>query len=93
MNHYVVFDLDDTLGCFPAMSRDMFESRLRNPQLQENARFNMLMEVNPYVRPQIVSILRFLQRTKQVRPLSVVLYRFWRGCRFKPKLLGEPELM
>jgi hypothetical protein len=56
------------------MSRDMFESRRRYPALQENARFNMLMELNPYVRPQIVSILRFLQQTKQVRPLSVVVY-------------------
>lgn len=74
MNHYVVFDLDDTLGAFPTMSRDMFESRRRNPHLQENARFNMLMEETPYLRPQIVGILRFLQQTKQVRPLTVVLY-------------------
>jgi hypothetical protein len=74
MNHYVVFDLDDTLGCFPAMSRDMFESRQRNPELNETARFNMLMEINPYVRPQMVSLLRFLQQTKQVRPVSVVVY-------------------
>ena len=76
LKKYVVFDLDETLGCFVelGMLYDSLHS-IYGVQLT-NGHFNMLLDLFPeFLRPNILSILNFVKKMKiQGKCNKVIIY-------------------
>jgi len=69
----VVFDMDETIGAFTALSRDLNQI---NPHLQNYALIKYTLDTTPtYLRPHMMEILRQVHAVKTFDPdLKVVLY-------------------
>ena len=68
----VVFDLDETIGAFPALSGVLYSMQ---PLLQNYPLFKHYLDTNPtYLRPYILDILKQVYEAKRVHGLVVVLY-------------------
>ena len=78
----VVFDMDETLGCFVqlGMFTDILEHNIKRKLTNEE--FNILMDLFPlYQRPNILSILNYIKQQK-----TSVLHTFSDFTALRPNL-------
>jgi hypothetical protein len=68
----IVFDMDETIGAFPALSGVLYNVQ---PFLQNYSLFKHYLDTNPqYIRPYMMDILRQVAAAKQLHDLTIVLY-------------------
>ena len=68
----IVFDMDETIGAFTALSRDLTAVQ---PYLQNYALMKHMIDTNPtYIRPHMLDILKQVYTAKMFHALTVVLY-------------------
>ena len=69
----IVFDMDETLGAFTALSRDLLQLQ---PHLQNYALMKHMLDTRPaYFRPAIMQILKQVHTAKFFDPsLRIILY-------------------
>ena len=68
----IVFDMDETIGAFTALSRDLIAIQ---PHLQNYALIKHLIDTNPdYIRPHMLEILKQVYTAKMFHAFTVVLY-------------------
>ena len=68
----IVFDMDETIGAFTALSRDLIAIQ---PHLQNYALMKHIIDTNPtYLRPHMLEILKQVYTAKMFHALTVVVY-------------------
>jgi hypothetical protein len=68
----IVFDLDETIGAFPALSGVLYSMK---PYLNDYSLLRHMLHTNPsYFRPHMKDILRQLHAAKNIHSLTTVLY-------------------
>lgn len=87
----VVFDLDETLGCFSQLGalKDIIEA-YENTQMTQRD-FNLLMDENPaYVRPGIIDAIRYaVLKRDQGKCDSIMIYTNNTGGRTWPRTIAS----
>jgi len=93
----VVFDLDETMGCFVELGIfwDALEKITKNPQIKllplDNKQFFKLVEIFPeFLRPNIIDILEYLIEKKKNNECSkIMIYTNNQGPKQWTKMISE----